>query len=245
MVVTRPSPSPPRSRRLRRLVPLLVLAAGAFVGGLIAGGGHEPSERRLAREYADAWEREDYARMYSMLTAPSRAETSLRSFARQYRRARVTATLGRLRAGRPHSVREESVTVPFMVDTRVFGGLEAPVTLPLGEDRRRRAGRRLGAASRVSRAAAGRAAHTQHAHARARHDRGPRRDADRRGRGAAVQARPARIRDRRPRRPGAARACGGARGPRGAGRGAGRPDRARARVRRRARRHARRRAAGR
>ena len=33
------------------------------------------------------------------------------------------------------------------------------------------------------------------------------------------------------------RACGGARGPRGAGWGAGRPDRARARVRRRARRH--------
>ena len=134
MVVTRPSPSPPRSRRLRRLVPLLVLAAGAFAGGLIAGGGHEPSERRLAREYADAWEREDYARMYSMLTAPARAETSLRSFARQYRRARVTATLGRLRAERPPSIREESVTVPFMVGTRVFGGFEAPVTLPLGED---------------------------------------------------------------------------------------------------------------
>src|SRR5688572_18756290 len=134
MVVTRPSPSPLRSRRMRRLVPLLVLAAGAFAGGLIAGGGHEPSERRLAREYADAWEREDYARMYAMLTAPARAETSLRSFARQYRRARVTATLGRLRAERPHSVREESVTVPFMVDTRVFGGFEAPVMLPLGED---------------------------------------------------------------------------------------------------------------
>jgi len=113
---------------------LLVVAAGAFVGGLIAGSGHEPSERRLAREFADAWEREDYAGMYSMLTASARAETTLRSFARQYGRARVTATLSRLRAGRPHSVRDESVTVPFAAGTRVFGELEAPVTLPLGED---------------------------------------------------------------------------------------------------------------
>jgi cell division protein FtsI/penicillin-binding protein 2 len=113
---------------------LLVLAAGAFAGGLIAGGGHEPSERRLAREFAEAWEREDYAAMYSMLTPSARAETSLRSFARQYRRARVTATLSRLQAGRPHSDGDESVTVPFDVGTRVFGDLEAPVTLPLGED---------------------------------------------------------------------------------------------------------------
>jgi peptidoglycan glycosyltransferase len=133
MVVTRPSTSPPRSQRLRRLVPLLVLAAGAFLGGLIAGGGHEPSERRLAREFGDAWEREDYAAMYSMLTASARAETSLRSFARQYRRARTTATVRRLRAGRPQSVRDDSVAVPFEVGTRMFGDLEAPATLPLGE----------------------------------------------------------------------------------------------------------------
>ena len=88
------------------------------MGGLIAGGGHEPSERRLAREYADAWEREDYARMYSMLTAPARAETSPRSFARQYRRARRDRDARPPARRRPHSVREESVTVPFMADTR-------------------------------------------------------------------------------------------------------------------------------
>jgi peptidoglycan glycosyltransferase len=133
MVVSRPSTSPPRSRRLRRLAPVLVLAAGAFAGGLVAGGRHEPSERRLAIRFAAAWEREDYAEMYSMLTAAARAETSLRSFARRHRRARVTATLARMRAGRPHSVRDDSVTVPFELRTRVFGDLEAAVGLPLGE----------------------------------------------------------------------------------------------------------------
>jgi penicillin-binding protein A len=134
MVVTQPSTTPPRSQRLRRLIPLLVLAAGAFAGGLVAGGRHEPSERRLAVRFADAWEREDYAAMYSMLTPSARAETSLRSFARQYRRARVTATATRLDAGGPQIVDDESVKVPFEVRTRVFGELEAPVTLPLGED---------------------------------------------------------------------------------------------------------------
>ena len=133
MVVTRPLTSPPRSRRLRRLVPLLVLAAGAFAGGLIAGGRHEPSERRLAASFADAWEQEDYAEMYSMLSPVSRAETSLRAFARRYRRARATATLARLEAGRPSTIRDGSVTVPFELRTRVFGDLEAAVVLPIVE----------------------------------------------------------------------------------------------------------------
>jgi peptidoglycan glycosyltransferase len=133
MVVTRPSTTPPRAQRLRRLIPLLVLAAGAFAGGLVAGGGHEPAERRLAARFAEAWEREDYARMYALLTPSARAETSLRSFARRYRRARMTATLDRVEAGRPQVVDDESVRVPFEVGTRVFGDLELPVTLPLGE----------------------------------------------------------------------------------------------------------------
>jgi peptidoglycan glycosyltransferase len=38
-----------------------------------------------------------------------------------------------MRAGRPHSVRDDSVTVPFELRTRVFGDLEAAVRLPLGK----------------------------------------------------------------------------------------------------------------
>jgi peptidoglycan glycosyltransferase len=68
-----------------------------------------------------------------MLTAQARAETSLRRFARVYRRARVTATVSRMRAGRPYDIRDDAVTVPFELRTRVFGDLEAAVTLPLGE----------------------------------------------------------------------------------------------------------------
>src|SRR5215212_9173584 len=95
------TPSSRRSRRLRRLIPLLVLAAGAFAGGLIAGGRHEPAGRRLAARFASAWERGDYAAMYAMLTRDAQRAMSVTRFARAYRRAATTATAVRLRAAHP------------------------------------------------------------------------------------------------------------------------------------------------
>jgi penicillin-binding protein A len=134
VAVSRPSSSPSRSRRLRRLLPLLVLAFGAFAGGVITGARHEPGERRLANRFAQAWEREQYADMYAMLTPRARSETSLRAFARAYRRAGTRATLSRLTADRAEDPIDETVTVPMTASTRIFGDFEAAVTLPLGED---------------------------------------------------------------------------------------------------------------
>ena len=129
-----PRSSPLRRRtRLRRLIPLLVLAAGAFAGGLVAGGRHEPSERRLAIRFASAWERADYASMHAMLTPEAREQWPLRRFARAYRRAEATATVARLRASRPRRAVEDTITVPVAVRTRIFGDLRTSVTLPLGE----------------------------------------------------------------------------------------------------------------
>ena len=133
-VSPRPSTTPPRSRRLRRLVPLLVLAVGAFAGGLVTGARHEPSERRLADRFTKAWESEQYADMYAMLTPRARSETSLRRFARAYRRAATTATLTSLAPGRARDPIDDSVEVPITASTRMFGEVDAPVTLPVGED---------------------------------------------------------------------------------------------------------------
>ena len=111
-----------------------MLAAGAFAGGVIVGASHEPSERRLANRFAQAWENEQYADMYAMLTPKAREETSLRAFARAYRRAATTATLRRVTAGRARDPVDERVEVPITVTTRMFGELEATVVLPLAED---------------------------------------------------------------------------------------------------------------
>jgi cell division protein FtsI/penicillin-binding protein 2 len=113
---------------------VLVLATGAFAGGVITGARHEPSERRLANRWAQAWEREQYADMYAMLTPAARDETSLRRFARAYRRAATTATLRNMTAGRAGDPVDDAVTVPMTASTSVFGELEESVTLPLGED---------------------------------------------------------------------------------------------------------------
>src|SRR5919206_1824691 len=120
MAVTR-TPSSRRSRRLRRLIPLLVLAGGAFAGGLVAGGRHEPAERRLAARFAAAWEREDYAAMYAMLTQDAQRAMSVTRFARAYRRAATTATTVRVTASRPREPRDDTVTVPVDVSTRLWG----------------------------------------------------------------------------------------------------------------------------
>jgi penicillin-binding protein A len=132
MTATRPTSSSRSRRRRSRLVPVVLLAAGAFAGGLIAGGVHEPAERQLAARFAAAWERGDYADMHAMLTPAAQDRTPLRRFARQYRRAAETATLVRVRAARPRE-RDGAMALPVTAVTRIWGRLSADLALPIGD----------------------------------------------------------------------------------------------------------------
>ena len=198
--------------------------------------------REAAQEFTEAWARGDYVDMHALLTPAAQQRVPLERFGEAYRRAARVATLSGVTAGSPDDPSGGAVAVPVVMRTRIFGTLSGQVDAAGRRDRGRR-GDRLAPVPRPPRAAAWRVAHAQYHDAAARGDPGARRHAARGGRGAAVGARRARVRDRRPRRARAARARGRAGAARRPARRAGRADRAGARVRRRALRPTRRRAA--
>jgi penicillin-binding protein A len=106
------------------------LVAGAFVGATADSG----SERR-ATDFVEAWERGDLRAMHALLSTPSRERYPLPRFRRAYERAAATATLTRVDPGDPEGVDDGEVTVPVVLDTRVFGDLRGDLRIPVSEER--------------------------------------------------------------------------------------------------------------
>ncbi len=121
----------PRSSRLLLLGALALLAFGA---GAVAGLRHEPPERAIARRWAAAWSRGDYAAMHALLTQSARRRASLQRFQRTYRQANDTLTLQRVSATRPRRGSDGAYVVPVVYTTRVFGRLSGRLRLPVVED---------------------------------------------------------------------------------------------------------------
>jgi peptidoglycan glycosyltransferase len=133
MSSTRPHPHPRPPGHRRRLGALGAVAVLALVSGVVTGARHEPAERRLAAEWAQAWTAGDYGAMYAMLTPEARSATPLRRFTQAYRDAAATATLSRLRTGKPR-VEGDTAVIPVEATTRIFGQVGGAVVLPLGEE---------------------------------------------------------------------------------------------------------------
>jgi len=133
-----------RRRRLRRARPIAILAAAAFVAGMIVGATPSPSpSHTLAARFVAAWARGDYATMYAAIDPAARHELSASEFAAAYREALATAGATSLKIlGAPRdapasfapasaSGRSGTVAVPVRVHTRLFGALTEDFTLPL------------------------------------------------------------------------------------------------------------------
>ncbi len=118
-------------RRVRLLVPLVVVAAVAagLVLVLRAGPGH--AERQLVTSYVRAWAAGDYAKMYSLLSPASRQAINGRRFADAYRRDATTATVLKLTPIRVGSLRGDAIPVRMAVRTRLFGSLREMLEVPL------------------------------------------------------------------------------------------------------------------
>ncbi len=98
-----------------------MLAVAAVAAYLVLSGGN--SERALASQYVNAWARNDYSRMYTLLSPASRRHLSRRRFEREYRGAAATATMTGLRLIRVESPGARYVPVRVAVSTRLFGTL--------------------------------------------------------------------------------------------------------------------------
>src|SRR5689334_22423519 len=92
------SPSGPSPRA--RLAVVGALAAVAFALGLIIGAnaGTNPGQK-AAQRFVTAWQRGDYARMYTLTDDDTKRRNTSAQFAARYRAAAETATASSIRFG--------------------------------------------------------------------------------------------------------------------------------------------------
>lgn len=119
------------SSRRRRATPIVVIAAVAFLVGVLVGAGHgSRSATGTARDFVSAWVHGDYARMYSQIDGQTQLATSVTKFADAYRSADELATVtSRMATGRPHGGSGGAVVVPVRLRTRLFGTIDTAYTL--------------------------------------------------------------------------------------------------------------------
>ncbi|MET0615358.1 MAG: penicillin-binding transpeptidase domain-containing protein [Thermoleophilaceae bacterium] len=111
------------------------LAAVSLLAGLLVGAGTNSAAERTASSFTEAWQRGDYRAMHRLLTPASRALHPLPEFRRAYERAAATATASTIEVDDPAGVHGDAVTVPVVVDTRVFGALRGNVEVPVSGER--------------------------------------------------------------------------------------------------------------
>jgi cell division protein FtsI/penicillin-binding protein 2 len=112
---------------------MLALSGIAFVIGLVVGARHTPAGQAHAERFAAAWERGDYAAMYSELTADDRDRVPRTRFTAAYLQALTTATASKVDTARPRKD-GSAYRVPVRILTRAFGTVAGEVVLPTSGD---------------------------------------------------------------------------------------------------------------
>ena len=120
-----------RRRRLtHRLLPALIaLGVVAFVLGLVLGG-RESATERTTRNFAAAWQRQNYPAMYKMLTTGAKGDITLQGFTTAYRQAAGTATVVKIEPGKAHKT-GDGARVPVTVTTRLWGTVRGSLFVPV------------------------------------------------------------------------------------------------------------------
>src|SRR4051812_49215245 len=125
--------SNPAARRLLAVRVLGAFAALAFLVGLIVGAVTPSGPERVTRDFASAWEKGDYGRMYSMLTPGAKKQVTGAAFRGAYATAENTATATGIAAGKVHGD-GDAARVDMTFRTRIFGVVRGPVRVPVVDD---------------------------------------------------------------------------------------------------------------
>ena len=119
----------PAARR-RLAVRVLGVAAGiAFLVGLVMGAVTASGPERVTRDFAKAWDRGDYSRMYSLLTPSVKKQVSEAAFRSAYSTAANTATATEVNVFKTHGTR---LVVQYR--TRIFGEIRGTMAVPVVDD---------------------------------------------------------------------------------------------------------------
>ncbi|HUE27158.1 MAG TPA: penicillin-binding transpeptidase domain-containing protein [Solirubrobacteraceae bacterium] len=107
-----------------------MLAAAAFVAGLLVANASGDAERQLATEYVSAWSHGNYARMYALLDTRSRGQLSEGRFVAKYQADARTGTLISVVPVRVGNPRANVIAVLMRARTRLFGTLRETLLVP-------------------------------------------------------------------------------------------------------------------
>jgi hypothetical protein len=128
-------PAERRRRLTHRTLPAIGgLAAVSLVAGAMVGASAHSASERAAEDFAAAWEQGDFGAMHGLLSAEARERYPLPRFRRAYERAAATATLTSVDPGDAGKFEDGHVTVPVVLDTRVFGSLRGDLRLPVTDE---------------------------------------------------------------------------------------------------------------
>ena len=145
----RHEPRRPWRRALLIAAAVLAVAVGAGAayvalrGDPVSLGSSGPDPKEPARLFTTAWRAGDYRTMYGQLSPASRSAIGYGKFLRTYQRAATLTTLKTLKIDAGTRVAGHTVTVPMQMQTRMFGALAGPLTLPWSTSRARTRSRGL------------------------------------------------------------------------------------------------------
>jgi penicillin-binding protein A len=125
-----------RRRLLTRALPVVLLAAAAFIAGAIQAS--RRTDLPAVQSFADDWENQDFADMYAEISPESARRYPLSEFTDEYGRAQETATVTRVTTGevsKSDSGGSSTALIPVTVDTHAFGQVTGQIELRVADDR--------------------------------------------------------------------------------------------------------------